>query len=131
MARKYIDNPNACTLVHTMNIIGNKWKPIIIYLLSNGPLRFGKLNALVPSISKKVLSQQLGELTSDGILLRESFSEIPPRVEYSLTSRGLSLLPILLQLSQWADQEYSDIEFQECLIDLSLIKSQQEGIAST
>ena len=131
MARKYIDNPNACTLVHTMNIIGNKWKPIIIYLLSNGPLRFGKLNALVPSISKKVLSQQLGELTSDGILLRESFSEIPPRVEYSLTSRGLSLLPILLQLSQWADQEYSDIEFQECLIDLSLIKSQQEGMAST
>lgn len=116
MARKYIDNPNACTLVHTMNIIGNKWKPIIIYLLSNGPLRFGKLNALIPTISKKVLTNQLKELEADGLLLRESFAEIPPRVEYSLTEKAIGLLPALKQLSEWADNAYPDIEFEECRI---------------
>ena len=116
MARKYIDNPNACTLVHTMNIIGNKWKPIIIYLLSNGPLRFGKLNALIPTISKKVLTNQLKELEADGLLLRESFAEIPPRVEYSLTEKAIGLLPALKQLSEWANNAYPDVEFEECRI---------------
>ena len=116
MARKFIDNPNACTLVHTMNIIGNKWKPIIIYLLSNGPLRFGMLNALMPSISKKVLTNQLKEMESDGLLLRESFAETPPRVEYSLTEKSLGLLPALKQLSDWANQAYPDIAFEECRI---------------
>ena len=116
MARKYIDNPNSCTLVHTMNIIGNKWKPIIVYLLSNGALRFGKLNALIPTISKKVLANQLKELENDGLLLRQSFAEIPPRVEYSLTSRAIGLLPILRQLSEWANDTYPEIDFEECRI---------------
>ena len=116
MARKFIDNPNSCTLVHTMNIIGNKWKPIIIYLLSNGPLRFGKLNALIPTISKKVLTNQLKELQDDGLLLRQSFAEIPPRVEYSLTEKAIGLLPILKQLSEWADSAYPEINFEECRI---------------
>ncbi len=116
MARKYIDNPNSCTLVHTMNIIGNKWKPIIIYLLSNGSLRFGKLNALIPTISKKVLTNQLKELESDGLILRQSFAEIPPRVEYSLTEKASGLLPILKQMSLWANQAYPEIEFEECKI---------------
>lgn len=118
MSRKYIDNPNACTLVHTMNIIGNKWKPIIIYLLSNGPLRFGKLYALIPTISKKVLSNQLKELEEDGLLLRESFSEVPPRVEYSLTLKAKGLLPILRSLSDWATTSYPNMEFEECQIVL-------------
>ncbi|WP_422083816.1 winged helix-turn-helix transcriptional regulator [Ulvibacterium sp.] len=116
MARKYIENPNACTLVHTMNIIGNKWKPIIIYLLSNGSMRFGKLNALIPTISKKVLTNQLKELENDGLLFRESFAEIPPRVEYSLTEKSIGLLPALKQLSEWADKAYPEINFEECKI---------------
>lgn len=116
MARKYIDNPNACTLVHTMNIIGNKWKPIIIYLLSNGALRFGKLNTLLPTISRKVLTNQLKELESDGLLLRRSFAETPPRVEYSLTEKASGLLPVLKQLSDWAEYTYPEIDFEECRI---------------
>lgn len=116
MARKYIENPNACTLVHTMNIIGNKWKPIIIYLLSNGSLRFGRLNALIPTISKKVLTNQLKELENDGLLFRESFAEIPPRVEYSLTEKSVGLLPALKQLSEWANKAYPEIDFEECKI---------------
>ena len=118
MARKYIDNPNSCTLVHTMNIIGNKWKPIIIYLLSNGALRFGKLNALLPTISRKVLTNQLKELESDGLLRRQSFAETPPRVEYSLTKKASGLLPILKQLSDWAHHTYPEIDFEECRIML-------------
>ncbi|UAB80936.1 helix-turn-helix transcriptional regulator [Marixanthomonas sp. SCSIO 43207] len=116
MARKYINNPNACTLVHTMNIIGNKWKPIIIYLLSNGAMRFGKLNTLIPSISKKVLTDQLKEMESDGLLLRKSFAETPPRVEYSLTEKSIGLLPVLKLLSGWAETYYPEITFEQCRI---------------
>ncbi len=116
MARKYIDNPNACSLVHTMNIIGNKWKPIILYLLSSGPMRFGMLNTLIPTISKKVLTNQLKELESDGLLLRQSFAEIPPRVEYSLTPKATGLLPVLRLLSDWAKTAYPDIQFETCRI---------------
>lgn len=116
MARKYIENPNTCTLVHTMNIIGNKWKPIIIYLLSNGPSRFGKLNALIPTISKKVLTNQLKELEADGLLIRKSFPEIPSRVEYSLTEKSIGLLPVLKQLSEWANWAYPEMDFEECRI---------------
>ncbi|MEM8568995.1 MAG: helix-turn-helix domain-containing protein [Bacteroidota bacterium] len=122
MGRKYIDNPNTCTLVHTMNIIGNKWKPIIIYLLSNGPLRFGKLNLLLPTISKKVLTNQLKELEHDGLILRRSFPEIPPRVEYSLSEKAFNLLPALKMLSQWAEITYPEIDFEECQIQADFVK---------
>lgn len=118
MARKYIDNPNSCTLVHTMNVIGNKWKPIILYLLSNGALRFGKLNLLLPGISKKVLTNQLKELEQDGLLSRKAFAETPPRVEYSLTEKAKGLMPILKQLSEWAEQTYPEIDFEECKISI-------------
>ena len=124
MARKYIDNPNACTLVHTMNVIGNKWKPIIIYLLSSGSMRFGKLLSLVPTISKKVLADQLKELEADGLIIRESFKEIPPRVEYSLSGKSKGLLPILKRLSEWAETTYPEIEFESCrIVDVQLSDS--------
>lgn len=123
MARKYIENPNACSLVHTMNIIGNKWKPIIIYLLSNGPMRFGLLNTLIPTISKKVLVNQLKELESDGLLIRESFAEIPPRVEYSLTKKAIGLLPVLKELSNWANNAYPELDFEACkIVEVSIEK---------
>lgn len=116
MSRKYIDNPNACTLVHSMNIIGNKWKPIIIYLLSNGALRFGKLYALLPTISKKVLTNQLKELESDGLIIRTVFAETPPRVEYALSEKAKGLLGVLKQLSDWAEDSYPEIAFEACRI---------------
>lgn len=116
MSRKYIENPNACSLVHTMNIIGNKWKPIIIYLLSNGAMRFGLLNTLIPTIPKKVLTNQLKELENDGLLLRISYPETPPRVEYSLTEKAIGLLPILKQLSTWANDSFPELQFEQCKI---------------
>ncbi|AZJ34506.1 helix-turn-helix domain-containing protein [Tenacibaculum singaporense] len=129
MARKYIDNPNACSLVHTMNIIGNKWKPIIMYLLSNGSMRFGMLNALIPTISKKVLTNQLKELENDGLLLRESFAEVPPRVEYSLTEKSIGLLPVLKQLSDWANKAYPEMDFEKCrIVEIDTKDSVQEDV---
>lgn len=125
MGRKFIDNPNSCTLVHTMNIIGNKWKPIIIYLLSNGPLRFGQLNAFIPTISKKVLSNQLKELEFDGLITRQSFAEIPPRVEYSLADKSMGLLPILKDLSDWANRTFPEIDFETCRI----VDSEEKTVA--
>jgi DNA-binding HxlR family transcriptional regulator len=116
MARKVIDNPNHCSLVHAMNIIGGKWKPIIIYLLANGSLRFGKLLIFIPNISKKVLTEQLRELEEDGVLIRERFAETPPRVEYSLSETGKTLLPILRQLSEWTVASFDDVEFEACRI---------------
>ena len=101
MARKFIDNPNACTLVHTMNIIGNKWKPIIIYLIRKGANRFGILEKGIQGITKQMLTKQLRELESDGILERKIYPEIPPRVEYFFTAYGESLFPVIDAMSNW------------------------------
>ncbi|KXX70671.1 helix-turn-helix domain-containing protein [Flammeovirga sp. SJP92] len=117
MGRKVIDNPNLCSLVHAMNIIGGKWKPIILYLLANGGLRFGKLLMFTPTISKKVLTEQLKELEEDGLIIRKKFPEIPPRVEYSLSEKGKALLPVLKALSDWTTETYGDeIGFEQCRI---------------
>ena len=116
MTRKIIDNPNHCSLVHAMNIIGGKWKLIIIYLLANGSLRFGRLLLFVPTISKKVLTEQLRELEQDGLIIRKRYAETPPRVEYSLSKQGEALLPILRQLSEWTVNSFDDVTFEACRI---------------
>lgn len=116
MGRKVIDNPNLCSLVHAMNVIGGKWKPIILYLLANGSLRFGKLLIFTPTISKKVLTEQLKELEEDGLIIRQKFAEIPPRVEYSLSNKGKELLPVLKSLSDWTFKVYDDVKFEQCRI---------------
>ncbi len=112
MGRKIIDNPNKCPVTHAMNIIGGKWKPIIIYLLSRGRLRFGKLIMFMPSISRKVLTDQLRELEADGLIIREKFAEIPPRVEYSLTESSEKLIPLLNSLGEWAKEMAKDVVFE-------------------
>ena len=116
MARKVIDNPNMCSLVHSMNVIGGKWKPIILYLLASGPLRFGKLIVFVPTISRKVLTDQLRELEEDGLIIRKKYAETPPRVEYSLSEKGMALLPVLKQLSEWTIEYHDNMTFEQCRI---------------
>ncbi len=111
MGRKIIENPYKCPITHAMNIIGGKWKPIIIYLLSTGNLRFGKLVMFMPSISRKVLTDQLREMEADGLINREKFAETPPRVEYSLTQNGKDLLPLLNNLADWTRKTATHIEF--------------------
>ena len=102
MGRKIIDNPENCPLIFSMNVIGNKWKPLIIYTIGERTLRFGKLNALIPAVSKKVLTDQLKELEFDVIIKRKQYKEIPPRVDYCLTESGKNLLPLLITLCNWS-----------------------------
>lgn len=93
-------------MTRTMATIGTKWKPIIIYAIGLKTLRFGEVFARVEIISKKVLTQQLKELVEDKIIMRQEFDEVPLRVEYTLTEKGIELLKILNQLTLW-NQKYN------------------------
>ena len=101
MSSKFIDNPLNCPVTRTISIIGGKWKPIILNCIGDRTIRFGKLNQIIPSISNKVLSGELRELEQYGLIQRIEFTEMPPRVEYSLTDAGKSLLPLLHELANW------------------------------
>lgn len=97
-------NPYNCAVVRTVGYIGGKWKPIILIRLMNGSVRFGKLAVQMPDISRKILTMQLRELEEDGLILRHSYSEKPPRVEYELSALGKTLIPILKAMYEWGTQ---------------------------
>lgn len=97
-------NQTNCPVTATIELIGGKWKTIILYILSAGTKRFGEINVRIPGISRKVLTEQLKELENDGLIIREEFKEIPPRVEYSLTSLGHSLIPVFRALEIWGNE---------------------------
>lgn len=90
-----------CPFTRAIGTIGNKWKPIIINVISTRTIRFGQLDAIVPHISRKVLTEQLKELEEDGLLVRMAYKEIPPRVDYKLSEKGLAFLPILEHIKEW------------------------------
>jgi DNA-binding HxlR family transcriptional regulator len=90
-----------CGLDYALAVVGGKWKAIVLWQLAPAPRRFGELRRLVTGISEKMLIQQLRELERDGIVARKDFQEIPPRVEYSVTSFGLSLGEALKPLCEW------------------------------
>ncbi len=95
------NNIENCPVTATMEIIGGKWKLLIMYVISNGINRFGKMSLMLKGISKQMLTTQLRELEKDGIIERKIYAEIPPRVEYFLTPRGKSLLPIISLMKEW------------------------------
>lgn len=103
MGKKY-QSSSECPITATIDVIGGKWKPIIIWVLTEEPRRFGELHKMIAGIALKVLSRQLKELVEDGIIHREVFPEVPPRVEYSLTEKGKSLTPIMRALGQWSTE---------------------------
>jgi DNA-binding HxlR family transcriptional regulator len=90
-----------CPFTRAIGTIGNKWKPIILNVIQKRTVRFGQLDAIIPIITRKVLTEQLKELEEDGIINRVAYKELPPRVEYSLTEKGLAFLPILEQIKEW------------------------------
>jgi DNA-binding HxlR family transcriptional regulator len=94
-----------CEKELTLSLISGKWKIIIIYhLATEGVLRFSDIDRLLPKITHKVLTTQIRELEEDGIVHRKVFPEVPPRVEYSLTSLGESLMPIVLMMYEWGKE---------------------------
>lgn len=89
---------------YTISIIGGKWKMIIMFwLVEYEVLRYGELKRCIGQISDKILNNQLKELEKDGIIIRKEYSQIPPRVEYRLSKRGLSLMPILEEMCKWGE----------------------------
>ncbi|WP_366291770.1 helix-turn-helix domain-containing protein [Paenibacillus sp. AN1007] len=90
---------------YTMSVIGGKWKMIILYLLAaEQPVRFNEMQRQIGAITYKVLSAQLKELEADGLVTRKEFPQIPPKVEYSLTPKAQSLIPVLEQLCEWGEK---------------------------
>ncbi|MGW5738698.1 MULTISPECIES: winged helix-turn-helix transcriptional regulator [Streptomyces] len=100
----------ACGLDAAVDVVGGKWKPMILWALYAGAtLRFGELRRHIAGISEKVLVQQLRELESDGIVHREVYREVPPKVEYSLTPLGMSLNEALIPLGVWGDEHMQQL----------------------
>mgnify|MGYP005752678787 FL=1 len=92
-----------CPVETTLTLIGNKWKVLIIRDLLQGTKRFGELKKSIGSVSQKVLTSQLRAMEEDGLIHREVYAEVPPRVEYSLTELGWSLKPILDAMVNWGN----------------------------
>ena len=91
----------ACPVEATLDVIGGKWKALILFHLRDGTLRFGALRRQVPGVSERMLTQQLRELEAHGVVRREVYAEVPPRVEYSLTPYGKTLRPITDLMCAW------------------------------
>lgn len=99
-----------CPVATCVQLIGNKWKLLIIRnLVYNEKQRFGDFLKTIPAISKKVLTDNLRALEDDGLIIREVFAEVPPRVEYSLTELGKTLKPILDAMSDWGTDYKSNL----------------------
>lgn len=93
-----------CPVEATLDVIGGKWKGIILFHLLSGKKRFNELQRLMPGITQRMLTRQLRELEDDGIVARKAYQQIPPKVEYSLTAFGSTLKPIILAMRDWGEQ---------------------------
>jgi DNA-binding HxlR family transcriptional regulator len=92
-----------CGMSYTLTAIGGRWKPAILFRLTRGKMRYSELRNSIPAVTERILVLQLRELEKDGLVKRVVYAEVPPRVEYELTEKGLSLKPILKDLSDWGE----------------------------
>jgi DNA-binding HxlR family transcriptional regulator len=97
-------NPEECSVRSALSVIGGKWKPVIARYLMLGTKRFGELRKCMPEATQKMLTQQLRELEGDGIIDRKVYHQVPPKVEYSLTTYGKTLRPVLHALCKWGEK---------------------------
>lgn len=101
MSKVCLQELDNCPVTATMGVIGGKWKLLILHLINNDITRFGKMSMMLKDISKQMLTTQLRELERDGIIERVIYPEIPPRVEYFISEKGKSLLPIIGMMKEW------------------------------
>ncbi|MES1974981.1 MAG: helix-turn-helix domain-containing protein [Pseudomonadota bacterium] len=112
-----------------LKVIAGRWKPIILYHLFDGPRRLSDLKRLVPEISQKVLIQQLREMEEHGIVHREVFRQVPPRVDYSATTLGQSLEPVLLALCDWGRHHAAELDDLDRLAECAVTPPRQRAEA--
>ncbi|MFA5266916.1 MAG: helix-turn-helix domain-containing protein [Methanoregula sp.] len=98
-----------CTVEAALDVIGGKWKPVILWALGDNVLRFSELQKGLPGVNSKMLTKQLRELEEDGIITRTVYPEVPPRVEYAITDFGRTLIPIMQALCKWG-AEYLGVD---------------------
>lgn len=99
-----------CLVRNVIARFGNKWALLVILILSeNKVLRFSELKKMIPDVSSRMLSSTLRTLEADGLVSRKVYPEVPPKVEYSLTETGLSLVPFIVQLTEWAQKHMKSI----------------------
>jgi DNA-binding HxlR family transcriptional regulator len=109
--KKILNGDFNCEKELTLSVFSGKWKVVILWHLGvEGSHRFSDLQKLFPKISHKILSNQLRELMEDGIIHREVFPEIPPRVEYSMTELGMTLLPIIEMMYEWGQKRMVELK---------------------
>ena len=100
---KTCEDINLCPVQKAMNVIGGKWKMVILWYLHKDTLRTSELKKCLPRVSEKMLIQQLRELEKDGIVERKVYPEVPPKVEYSLTEEGKKLKPLMDFMVEWGN----------------------------
>jgi DNA-binding HxlR family transcriptional regulator len=98
-----------CPVEAALDVIGGKWKPLILWALGDNVLRFNELQKGLPGVNTKMLTKQLRELEQDGVITRTVYPEVPPRVEYAITDFGRTLIPILQALCTWG-AEYLGVD---------------------
>jgi DNA-binding HxlR family transcriptional regulator len=98
-------NPTNCGVTHFLNMIGGKWKIMIIHAISKDHNRFSVLKRAIPQISKQMLVNQLKELEEDKIIKRKVYPEMPPRVEYTISEYGLSMMPVIAVIDEWGQND--------------------------
>lgn len=101
MKHRQYDCSPGCPVEATLELIGGKWKGLVLYHLLQGTMRFSELRRKVPAVTQRMLTRQLRELEGAGLILRTVYAEVPPRVEYSLTAGGGTLRPVILALREW------------------------------
>lgn len=100
--KKWSKETYTCSITYTLSIVSSKWKWLLLYkLFQNGVQRYGEIKRSIPPITHKMLSQQLKELEEEGLINRKEYPQMPPKVEYSLTDKGATLIPVLELMSQW------------------------------
>ncbi|AIQ11163.1 winged helix-turn-helix transcriptional regulator [Paenibacillus durus] len=101
----YGECPNdlGCPVEYTLDVIGGKWKGVLLYHLIEGAKRFNEFRRICPAITQRMLTLQLRELEEDGVIHREVYHQVPPKVEYSLTEFGHTLVPIILLMRDWGE----------------------------
>ena len=112
-------NISACPVAVTLSLISDKWKILIIYELINEPRRHGEIKKALNGISQKVLTENLKSMELTGLISRVSYMEMPLRVEYSLTNKGRSLLPILYSMFEWGTSHLQDMDNTDILCDFA------------
>ena len=101
-----------CSVVYSMDILGGRWKLVILYKLEKRTLRFGEIKEHIPQISDRMLTLHLQEMEKDGLIIRTAYAEIPPRVEYALSESARKLAPIWRQLEDWGVQHRAGVEHE-------------------